>query len=268
MLMSTILARLNNGLIRSSVLRSIRMSSSTLNQNEVDKFSKMAEDWWNPNGVCKPLHSMNRLRIPFVRDRLVPQVKTDTPLKGFTILDIGCGGGIVSEQLARLGATVTGVDACKENIDIAKFHCSRDPTTKDIQYLCTTVEDFAENSELKFDAVVASEVIEHVDNPQLFIQTISGLLKDDGSLFLTTLNRTTRSWLLAIIGAEHIMGLLPVGTHDWNKFLTPAEVEMMLDTAGMGTKVVNGMLYVPGVNKWSWFPDSSVNYALHATKYL
>jgi len=122
-------------------------------------------------------------------------------------------------------------------------------------------------SEIKFDAVVASEVIEHVDNPQLFIQTISNLLKDEGSLFLTTLNRTTRSWLLAIIGAEHILGMLPVGTHDWNKFLTPGEVEMMLDSAG-GTRLVNGMLYVPGLNKWSWFPDSSVNYALHATKYL
>lgn len=252
------------------------MSTSTLNKDEVDKFAKMAEDWWNLNGVCKPLHSMNRLRIPFVRDRLVGGAlesmttnHPETPLQGLRILDIGCGGGIVSEQLARLGATVTGVDACKENIDIAKFHCTRDPSTENIQYLCTTVEEFYQNnSELKFDGIIASEVIEHVENPQIFIQTISHLLKDGGSLFLTTLNRSTRSWLLAIIGAEYILRLLPTGTHDWNKFLKPEEVEEMLDKVGMGTKVVQGMLYIPGLNRWDWFPDSSVNYALHATKYL
>jgi len=252
----------------------MRMSTSTLNKEEVDKFAKMAEDWWNHDGVCKPLHSMNRLRIPFVRDRLTAELKLtitepETPLVGLQILDIGCGGGIVSEQLARLGARVTGVDACKENIDIAQFHCKRDPSTENIQYFCTTVEDFlANNSELKFDAVVASEVIEHVENPQVFIQTISSLLKDGGSLFLTTINRSTCSWLLAIVGAEYVLRLLPTGTHDWNKFLKPEEIEEMLDKAGMGTKLVQGMSYIPGLNRWDWFPDSSVNYALHATKYL
>jgi len=237
----------------------------------VDKFSAMSEDWWNYNGVCKPLHSMNRLRIPFIRDRLLSgnteQANSGKPLEGLKILDVGCGGGIVSEQLARLGAEVTGIDASEQNINIAKHHCARDVTTQHINYVCSTVEDLAPHSLGKFDAVVASEVIEHVDNPEMFIQTLSNVLKEDGSLFLTTINRTNRSWLLAVVGAEYILGLLPRGTHNWDKFVQPEEAEEMLDKAGMTTRLVNGMAYIPGVNCWSWFPDQSVNYALHATKY-
>ncbi|XP_023335498.1 uncharacterized protein LOC111706791 isoform X2 [Eurytemora carolleeae] len=242
--------------------------TSTMNQEEVDKFSSMAEDWWNPDGVCKPLHSMNRLRIPFIRDRLVGEITSDKPLSGLHILDVGCGGGIVSEQLARLGAQVTGVDASQSNINIAKLHRTRDPDTVGIEYICSTVEEFQTSSLRKFDAVVASKIIEHVNNPQLFIQSISLLLKDEGSVFLTTLNRSTRSWLLAILGAEYVLGLLPRGTHDWNKFIKPEELEGWLDAAGIGTRLVNGMVYVPGLNTWSWFPDNSVNYALHGKKYI
>jgi len=243
------------------------MSNSTMNQSEVDKFSKMAADWWNPEGVCKPLHSMNKVRVPFVRDRLVPNNNTAQPLKGLQILDVGCGGGILSEPLARLGASVTGVDACKENIDIAKFHSTKDENTKTINYICSTVEEFAETSELKFDAIVASEIIEHVDNPQLFINTNTSLLKEGGHLFITTLNRTTRSWLLAIVGAEYVLGMLPKGTHDWDKFLKPEEIQEMCEIAGLGTRMVNGLTYIPVMNKWIWIPDNSVNFALHATKY-
>lgn len=244
-------------------------SNSTMNQGEVDKFAKMAGDWWNPEGVCKPLHSMNMVRVPFVRDRLVPgNNRSAQPLKGMNILDVGCGGGILSEPLARLGASVTGVDACKENIEIAKFHSNKDNQTKNINFICSTIEEFAENSDTKFDAVVASEIIEHVDNPQLFITSMSSLLKDGGDLFITTLNRTTRSWLFAIVGAEYVACMLPKGTHDWEKFLKPEEIEEMCEKAGLGTRMVSGMTYIPVVNKWMWIPDKSVNFALHATKYI
>merc|ERR1719427_2288847 len=185
----------------------------------------MASDWWNTEGVCKPLHSMNRLRVPFVRDRLVPNNRNALPLQGLKILDVGCGGGILSEPLARLGAKVTAVDACKENIDIAKFHSVKDEATKEINYICSTIEEFAESQEDKFDAIVASEII------------------------------------------EYVIGLLPKGTHDWNKFLKPEEIEEMCDNCGMGTRLVNGMTYIPVFNKWLWIPDKSVNFALHAIKY-
>jgi len=267
---SQIKLRLNPNLIcllNMSTSNNNTTNTSTMNKEEVEKFSKMASDWWNTEGVCKPLHSMNRLRVPFVRDRLVPNNRNALPLQGLKILDVGCGGGILSEPLARLGAKVTAVDACKENIEIAKFHSSKDEATKEINYICSTIEEFAECHEEKFDGIVASEIIEHVDNPQLFIQSMSSVLKDGGSLFITTLNRTNKSWLLAIVGAEYIVGLLPKGTHDWNKFLKPEEIEKMCDNCGMGTRLVNGMTYIPVFNKWMWIPDKSVNFALHAIKY-
>eukprot|EP00088_Acartia_fossae_P039957 TRINITY_DN4159_c0_g1_i1.p1 TRINITY_DN4159_c0_g1~~TRINITY_DN4159_c0_g1_i1.p1 ORF type:complete len:330 (-),score=22.39 TRINITY_DN4159_c0_g1_i1:165-1046(-) len=261
--------------ISPSKMKLLQRNASTMNKEEVDKFSKMAADWWNPEGVCKPLHSMNKVRVPFVRDRILMHNKPTMssgaePLKGLKILDVGCGGGILSEPLARLGANVTAVDACKENIEIAKLHSSKQKLTKEINYQCITVEEFAEscNDESdKFDAIVASEIIEHVDNPQLFISSMSTLLKDGGSLFITTLNRTTRSWVVAIVGAEYIVGLLPKGTHDWNKFLKPEEIEEMCDAAGLGTRLVNGLTYIPVMNQWIWIPDKSVNFALHAVKY-
>jgi len=258
----------------SSVVQLNGSSSSTFNQEEVDKFSAMSADWWNPHGVCRPLHSMNRLRVPLIRDGLINSGVTnlelaysDKPLEGLKILDVGCGAGIVSEALARIGASVTAIDACAENIEAAKIHSELDPSlASNLQYICTTVEEHIEVVNDEYDAIVASEVIEHVDNPQMFVRKCSQILKLEGSFFLTTINRSTRSWLLAIIGAEYVLGLLPKGTHQWDKFLTPAELGEMLGQGGCQTRLVHGMMYLPGLNKWSWVPDSSVNYALHAVK--
>lgn len=258
----------------SNMLSSVLSSNmSTYNQAEVDKFSAMSSDWWNPSGVCAPLHSFNKLRIPLVRDGLissglVPESENPaTPLANTNILDVGCGAGIVSEPLARLGATVTGIDACQQNIEVARHHSNLDPGIEDrLNYLCTTVEEFRERDGDKYDAVVASEVIEHVDNPNIFVNNCAELLKPGGSLFITTLNRTTRSWLLAILGAEYILGLLPKGTHSWDKFLTPEEVTDMVEKAGLVTRQTSGMSYIPVVNSWCWTQDHSVNYMLQAVK--
>jgi len=244
---------------------------STLNPEEVKKFEAIAAEWWNLNGPSKGLHSMNGLRVPFVTETLTKMGKTqpnDKPLEGVKIIDIGCGGGILSEALARLGASVTGLDPCVPNIEAAKAHASKDPNgLPNLQYLPMTSEDFlSQHNGPLFDAVVASEVIEHVDNTQQFVDTCSKLTVDGGSLFFTTINRTTRSWLGAIIAAEYILHLLPTGTHDWNKFITPKELTDMIDATGCDVRAVHGMFYVPGLNKWSWFPDTSVNYALHAIK--
>ena len=207
-----------------SLARQLASSGGTANQQELDKFAAMAGEWWNVNGVCQPLHSMNRLRVPLVRDCLVSSglaqdpALSDTPLAGIRILDVGCGAGILSEPLARLGANVTAIDACELNIEAAKIHAKLDPSLATrLQFLCTTVEEHCESVSDLYDAVVASEVIEHVDNPGMFVNKCASLLRPEGSFFLTTLNRTTRSWLAAIIGAERLLGLLPPGTHQWEK---------------------------------------------------
>jgi len=249
--------------------------TNTLNQDEVNKFRSMSSDWWNPNGVCKPLHSMNRLRIPLVRDGLVSTGAVDketsdpaTPLLGTRILDIGCGAGLVSEQLARIGAQVTGLDACQESIDVARSHMAKDAALSDrLAYSCESVEEHvANNPGIKYDAVVASEIVEHVENPEVFVQLCVDLVRDGGSCFFTTINRTTRSWMAAIVGAEYLLGLLPRGTHDWNKFITTEELQAMLEKSGCQTRLVHGMFYVPGVNRWFWVGDTAVNYALQAVK--
>jgi len=262
---------------RHIINRTLAMSSalkhgSTLNSEEVDKFRLMAGDWWNPGGVCMPLHSMNRLRIPLIRDGLIhtnitnPElVNSATPLLGTKILDVGCGAGIVSEQLARIGAEVTGLDAAMENIEAAKIHMHGDQTIAGrLTYKCSSLEDHASSCGDLYDAVVASEVIEHVENQPSFVNLCASVVKPNGSCFFTTMNRNNTSWLAAIVCAEYVLGLLPKGTHDWNKFVTPQELEEMLDSAGCRTRLVHGMFYIPGINKWQWIEDKGVNYALQA----
>ncbi|TRY62804.1 hypothetical protein TCAL_07962 [Tigriopus californicus] len=250
-------------------------TSTSFNADEVDKFRAMAQSWWDPQGPCQPLHSMNTLRVSLVRQGLLQtglipedQAQTGRDLTGLRILDVGCGGGLLSEPLARLGATVTGLDAAEENIRIAQEHAHQDEAIRErLTYEACTAEDFCQrNPEVQFDAVVASEVIEHVDQQPLFVHTCSQLVRERGSLFFTTLNRTQESYLAGIVAAEYVLRLLPRGTHDWQKFVQPEELEGWLNAAGCRTRSVQGMVYMPVFNTWHWIPVNRVNYALHAVK--
>jgi polyprenyldihydroxybenzoate methyltransferase/3-demethylubiquinol 3-O-methyltransferase len=250
-----------------------RRMQSTLNKEEVNKFKAISSEWWNPQGPASGLHSMNGVRVPLVTNGLAKLGKTqisDRPLKGLRIVDVGCGGGILSEALARLGATVVGLDPCEENVIVAQEHSEKDSSIcEQIKYLPITADHFLQyhhDQTQPFDAVVSSEVIEHVDNPAEFVHICSRLVGDNGSLFFTTLNRTTKSWVGAIVAAEHILRLLPLDTHDWHKFITPEELTAMVEASGCRVRLVHGMFYVPWVNKWTWFPDTAVNYAMHAIK--
>lgn len=250
-------------------------SSTSFNAEEVEKFRAMAHSWWDPRGPCQPLHSMNALRVSLVRQGLfqtgiIPEDRAQTgqDLTGLRILDIGCGGGILSEPLARLGAQVTGLDAAEENIKIAQEHADQDAEIRErLTYEAVTAEEFCRrNPEMQFDAVVASEVIEHVDQQPLFVKTCSQLVRERGSLFFTTLNRTQESYMAGIVAAEYVLRLLPRGTHDWHKFVQPEELETWLEAVGCRTCSVQGMVYLPGLNSWHWIPVNRVNYALHAVK--
>lgn len=254
--------------------RSDRHGRTTYVEEEVAKFRSMADSWWDPHGDCKPLHSLNKLRVALVREGLISSQVTrpelvggPRPLTGFKILDVGCGGGILCEPLARLGATVTGLDAAQESTSVARLHADQDPRVKEnVVYVHGTIEEHIQEINCKYDAVVASEVLEHVDDTELFICTCADAIKPGGSLFLTTINKTTCAWLGAIAIAEHMLHLLPPGTHDWNKFIPQQELLFLLEKCGFVTRTVHGMGYNPLVNKWFWLSNTSVNYAVHAVK--
>ena len=196
------------------------MKSSTINKKEIDKFSKIAEDWWNPEGKFKPLHQFNPERIKYIKDNTIKHfnlTNKDKPFKNLNILDIGCGGGLLSEPMSRLGGNVTGIDASEKNIISAKIHAKQN--NLNISYFCNSPENFKSNK--KFDLVLNMEIVEHVEDVNFFIKKSSELLKKNGLMFVATLNRTLKSYIFAIIGAEYILRWLPIGTHEWNKFLTP-----------------------------------------------
>ncbi|XP_033364933.1 ubiquinone biosynthesis O-methyltransferase, mitochondrial [Bombus vosnesenskii] len=244
---------------------------STVDPATVEFHSKMGSRWWDTNGEMHALHSLNPLRVQFVRDGLANtgfKIKCPyLPLEGIKILDVGCGGGLYSESLARTGANVTGIDVSSELITVAKGHAALDPSLDGkLNYVQTTIEDFALINKGVFDAVVASEVIEHVNNKELFLKCCVSALKSGGSIFLTTFNKTLSSWLGGIITAEHILKLIPKGTHDWNKFVTPAEMQSILETCGSKTKLIHGLFYNPLKREWSWRASTAINYALHAVK--
>ena len=200
---------------------------TTVNKIEIEKFSKLAKDWWNPNGKFKPLHLFNPTRIRFIKEKLISYFKlnsnTDEPLKKLKILDIGCGGGLLCEPLSRLGAEMTGIDASKNNIEVAKLHSKE--MNLNINYINCAPENF--NFKNKFDVILNMEVIEHVSNVEIFIQNCSKLTRENGIMFVATINRNLKSYLFAILGAEYILRWLPIGTHDWNKFLTPEELKII-----------------------------------------
>eukprot|EP00455_Lapot_gusevi_P001728 TRINITY_DN10666_c0_g1_i1.p1 TRINITY_DN10666_c0_g1~~TRINITY_DN10666_c0_g1_i1.p1 ORF type:complete len:235 (+),score=47.49 TRINITY_DN10666_c0_g1_i1:177-881(+) len=233
----------------------------------------MSSEWWDPHGKFGPLHALNPTRIQFIRDRVKAHYKLSSPsitepLQGVKLLDIGCGGGLVSEPLARLGAVVTGVDAAAENIRIASLHQQLDPKLLDgrLTYAASTVEDLAQQNQ-QFDVVVALEIIEHVQNPSLFLQSCASVLKPGGAFFLSTFNRNLKSYLLGVVAAEHVLRWLPPGTHDWNKFFTPSEITGRVNSAGLRIRDLNGIVYDPVFDKWNLsLTDIDVNYILYAVK--
>tara|TARA_Y100000590_G_scaffold174987_1_gene200003 strand:- start:13829 stop:14554 length:726 start_codon:yes stop_codon:yes gene_type:complete len=233
---------------------------STVDKIEVEKFSKLAEDWWNPVGKFKPLHVFNPVRIKIIKEKLISHFsldkKSQKPLKKLRILDIGCGGGLLCEPLARLGADITGIDVSKKNIEIAKFH-SKEMGLK-INYICSSPENFKKKN--NFDVILNMEVIEHVSDTNLFIKNCSNLIKKNGIMFVATINKNLKSYLFAILGAEYILRWLPIGTHDWNKFLKPEELEAITKKNNFINNDLIGVKFNILSNNWSVSNDTSVNY--------
>ena len=233
---------------------------TTIDKIEIEKFSKLAKDWWNPNGKFKPLHQFNPTRIEFIKEKLIYHFKRDKnskkPLEELKILDIGSGGGLLCEPLCRLGAEMTGIDASKNNIEVAKLHSKE--MGLNINYINCAPEKL--NLENQFDVILNMEVIEHVSNIELFIKNCSNLIKKDGIMFVATINKNLKSYIFAILGAEYILKWLPIGTHDWNKFLTPEELENIAKNKNFTLDDVVGMKFNPFSKKWDKSTDSSVNY--------
>ena len=241
------------------------MKSSTINKKEIDKFSKIAEDWWNPEGKFKPLHQFNPERIKYIKDNTIKHfnlTNKDKPFKNLNILDIGCGGGLLSEPMTRLGGNVTGIDASEKNIISAKIHAKQN--NLNISYFCNSPENFKSNK--KFDLVLNMEIVEHVEDVNFFIKKSSELLKKNGLMFVATLNRTLKSYIFAIIGAEYILRWLPIGTHEWNKFLTPEELTNFGQKNSLLAENIDGMVFNPISNRWKVSQDCSVNYIIKFKK--
>ncbi|KAF5190132.1 Ubiquinone biosynthesis o-methyltransferase [Thalictrum thalictroides] len=243
--------------------------SSSLNESELLKFSSIAETWWDSQGPFKPLHVMNPTRLAFIRSTLCRHFRIDPcsarPFEGLKIIDVGCGGGILSEPLARMGATVTGVDAIEKNITIARIHAESDPVTSSIEYCCTTAEKLVEEQK-KFDAVISLEVIEHVANPAEFCKSLGSLTVPNGATLISTINRSMRSYATAIVAAEYLLRWLPKGTHQWSSFLTPEELVLILNRASISVQEMAGFVYNPLTGRWALSDDIGVNFIAFGTK--
>ncbi len=241
------------------------LQGSTVDPTEIERFARIAEEWWDPMGKFAPLHRLNPVRLAYIRDRASAHWHRDalcgTPLQGLSLLDIGCGGGLISEPMARMGAKVTGIDAAERNIATARLHAERQELA--IDYRAATAEALAGSGE-RFDIVLALEIVEHVADVDLFLQTCGRLVKPGGLVFLSTLNRTAKAWALAVAGAEYILRWLPRGTHDWRKFLKPSEVVRGLRAGGIEAQEIVGVVYSPLSRSWSLNKgDLDVNYMLY-----
>jgi len=237
---------------------------NSINKKEVEKFSKISEEWWNPNGKFKPLHKFNPIRIKYIRDNIVKDfnIKSlDKPFRNIKILDIGCGGGLLSEPMCRLGASVVGIDASKKNIEVAKFHAKKSKLK--IDYKIASPEKL--KTKLKFDVILNMEIVEHVEDINFFIKESSKLLRKNGVMFIATLNKTLKSYAFAIIGAEYILKWLPIGTHDWEKFVRPNDLISISKKNNLIFKKLDGMKFNILDNSWKVSSDTSINYI---TKFL
>ena len=235
------------------------MKTNTINKEEIEKFSRIAEEWWNPLGKFKPLHKFNPIRISYIKDNIINSFKLkkqEKPLKNLKILDIGCGGGLLSEPMCRLGADVTGIDASKKNIQVAKLHAKK--SNLKIKYISTSPENFKTN--IKFDVILNMEIIEHVEDVSFFLKSCSSLLKKEGIMFIATINKTLKSYVFAIIGAEYILRWLPIGTHEWGKFVSPNDLINISKKYNLNLENLDGMKFNIIKDEWSLSEDKTINY--------
>jgi 2-polyprenyl-6-hydroxyphenyl methylase/3-demethylubiquinone-9 3-methyltransferase len=242
-------------------------TTATLDPGEVDRFAALASQWWDAKGKFAALHRIGPARLTFLRNELLRHFARPQsgmrPLDGLSILDVGCGGGLVCEPLARLGARVTGLDPASENVEAARRHASGQGLA--IDYRCGSVEELGAEG-LQFDAVACLEVVEHVPEPGAFLAACAGLVRPGGLMLLSTINRTAKAYLLAIVGAEYILRWLPVGTHQWDRFVTPDELARHLRDAGLGPARFEGLVYNPLSDTWALSTDTDVNYLASAAR--
>ena len=232
---------------------------TSVNKKEIDKFSKMADEWWDPEGKFKPLHKFNPTRIKYIKENIVNNFKLKNkfrPLSGINILDIGCGGGLLSEPMSKMGANVTGIDASDKNIKIAKLHAKKNKLK--INYLCSSPEKLKITK--KFDVILNMEIVEHVEDVDFFLKSCSKLLKKNGLMFVATINKTLKSYIFAIIGAEYVLRWLPIGTHEWEKFVKPNDLKKVLFKYNLSLDKFDGMNFDILKDEWNISKDLSVNY--------
>ena len=232
---------------------------TSVNKKEIDKFSKMANEWWDPEGKFKPLHKFNPTRIKYIKENIINNFKLKNkfrPLSGINILDIGCGGGLLSEPMSRMGANVTGIDASDKNIKIAKLHSKKNKLK--INYLCSSPEKLKITK--KFDVILNMEIVEHVEDIDFFLKSCSKLLKKNGIMFVATINKTLKSYIFAIVGAEYVLRWLPIGTHEWEKFVKPEDLKKILMKYDLSLNKLEGMNFNIIKDEWSISRDLSVNY--------
>ena len=231
----------------------------TINKKEIEKFSKIANEWWNPEGKFMPLHKFNPVRIKYIKDNIIKNFKISSksfPLKNINILDIGCGGGLLSEPICRLGANVTAIDASLKNIEVAKYHSKKNKLN--INYMCSSPDKL--KIKKKFDVVLNMEIVEHVEDINLFLKKSSQLLKKNGLMFVATLNKTLKSYIFAIVGAEYILRWLPIGTHDWDKFVTPHNLIQFSKKNNLKLDTLDGIKFNLFTDEWQISEDKSINY--------
>ncbi len=232
---------------------------TSVNKKEIDKFSKMANEWWDPDGKFKPLHKFNPIRIKYIKENIINNFKLKNkfrPLSGINILDIGCGGGLLSEPMSRMGANVTGIDASVKNIKIAKLHSKKNKLK--INYLCSSPEKLKITK--KFDVILNMEIVEHVEDIDFFLKSCSKLLKKNGLMFVATINKTLKSYIFAIVGAEYVLRWLPIGTHEWEKFVKPEDLRKILMKYNLSLNKLEGMNFDIIKDEWSISKDLSINY--------
>ena len=235
------------------------MKNITVNKKEIDKFSKLASEWWDPNGKFKPLHKFNPVRLNYIKKSILDKLKkrsSGKSLKNIKVLDIGCGGGLLCEPLSKLGAKVVGIDASEKNIKIAKTHAKKSKLK--INYYCASPENFI--SKEKFDVILNMEIVEHVEDVNLFLKESSKFLKKNGIMFIATLNKTLKSYIFAILGAEYILRWLPIGTHDWNMFISPDKLVKICEKNSLSLDEILGVKYNVISGEWDFSTDDDVNY--------